>query len=596
MNPKQTYWLVGIAFVLMAFIYFFERHQPGGAERRLAPRLLSNLQAREIDALEVTFPGTGGMTRAEQKEGEWTLVSPNYPAQQTVLDNLGLTLEQLRRLEEIPAHELLVQGAKSFGFDPPAATLRVESDTNRYTLLVGATTPLTTNVYVKLENSGQIFVTEGKLLQAMPGSTNAWRSPLLVNLDEIDFDRVQIREGNRVVEFEKDATNSLWEITRPIPARADQGQIQNLLQSLRGARVARFVADGAVNELETFGLATPAVEVSLLKQTNQLFQLEFGAAPTNAPNQIYARRVATTNVVLTDKRLAELLAQPYKSFHDPQLLSFKPEALDRIKVDSVENFTLQRNPDRSWWIVEPVKQKADEALMNYFITNLLQLRIVDFAKEVPTEQDLAEHGILNPVASYALFEQRKDPSGNLNEILFSEVAFGTNRADTIYAKRSDESPIYITLLSDMLVLPRHAFEVRGRQIWDFTPTNLVSLTISTQQQSRVILPDPQHGWSQDPIQHAAMDETLYRLGKAEAMGWVAKGGDRLERFGITANSLGLRVRFQQGGEEKEQELRFGLSYRGGIYTGTVFPGDQVPTVFLFPMGLYEQFFSHFPPP
>ena len=597
MNPRQTYLLVTIAVLLAAFIYFFERHQPGAAERRLPPRLFPGLQARQIDALEVTFPDPGGVTRAEQQDGKWALTLPQYPARQTVLDNLGLTLEQLRKLEEIPAHELLVQGAKDFGFDPPTATLRIESDTNKHVLQIGATTPLTTNVYVRLANTGEIFVTDGRLLQALPGSTNAWRSPLLVDLDEIDFDHIQVRAGNRLLELEKNPTNSLWQITRPIPARADQSQVNTIFEGLRAARATEFVVDQAVSQLERFGLQSPALELSLLQRTNEVFQLEFGGSPTNAPGQIFVRRLDTTNVLLADKALADFLAQPYKAFHDPRLIPFDPETLDRIRVDSVEDFTLQRQPDQSWAIIEPIKQKADPVLMGYFLTNLLSLQILDFAKEVPSEQDLANLGILEPRASYGLFEQRKDSGGNLTNILFTEISFGKNpTADRIYVRRSDETPVYITKFADFYVLPSKIFELRHRQIFNFSPSNVISLTISTQQQTRVYSPDAQHRWSEDPIQNAAMEEALFRFGHAEAMGWVAKGAGGLTSHGINADSLGVRLKLNLAGREIEQELRFGTAYRGGFYTGAVLPGDDVPTVFLFPAHLLEQFLTYFPPP
>ena len=594
MNPRQTYFLAALAFLLMGFIYFFERHQPGSDERKLPPKLFPTLEARQIEALEVTYPASGGITRAEQEDGEWTLVIPRYPAQQTALDNLGLTLEQLRRLEEIPAHELLVQGPKGFGFDPPQATLRVESGTNNYILQIGATTPLTTNLYVKLENSGQVFVTDGRLLHALPGSTNAWRSPRLVELKEVEFDHIRIQAGNRLVELEQNETNDLWQIARPIPARADQNRVNALLQALAGAQASRFVADGVSGELERFGLQSPAIELSLLQQSNEVFRLEFGAAATNAPGQLFVRRANTTNVVLADKRLAELLAQPYKTFHDPRLLTFQPEALDRIRVDSVEDFTLQRQAEGGWMITEPVRLKADEVLMNYFITNLADLKILDLAKEVPTEQDLAMLGILRPVASYALFEQRRNTDGGLSNIVVTEIAFGTNRADTIYVKRSDETPVYVTRLSDMLVLPRHVFEIRDRQLWSFSPSNIVSLAISTNQESTTFKPDANGVWSTDPIQNAAREEMLYRLGQVEAMAWVAKGGG-LERFGITPDSLRLQITVRHDGAEKTYDLHFGYSYRGGIYTAAILPGDEVPTVFLFPSILYEEILGYFPP-
>ena len=107
-------------------------------------------------------------------------------------------------------------------------------------------------------------------------------------------------------------------------------------------------------------------------------------------------------------------------------------------------------------------------------------------------------------------------------------------------------------------------------------------------------PEPTGSWAEDPILAAAREETLYRLGQLEAMAWVAKGGG-LERFGITGDSLSLQVAVEKEGVEVTHELHFGLSYRGGIYTAAVLPGDEVPTVFLFPGPLYEELLRYFPP-
>src|SRR5690606_12608919 len=97
--------------------------------------------------------------------------------------------------------------------------------------------------------------------------------------------------GNRLVELEKNPTNQMWRITRPITARADQDRVIALFQGLRNARVNRFVEDGAKEGLEQYSLDAPAVELRFLRQTNAVFELECGGSPANAPGQVYVRRV-----------------------------------------------------------------------------------------------------------------------------------------------------------------------------------------------------------------------------------------------------------------------------------------------------------------
>ena len=98
-------------------------------------------------------------------------------------------------------------------------------------------------------------------------------------------------------------------------------------------------------------------------------------------------------------------------------------------------FTLQKAGDNSWWIVEPATNRADPLLVGALLTNLLSLRIVDYAKEIPTEADLASFGLIDPRASYSLFERYTNNAGITTNILFQDISFGTNRELLVYARR-----------------------------------------------------------------------------------------------------------------------------------------------------------------
>lgn len=587
--------MAGTALALLAFIFFFERHQPGAEERRQPEKLLAGTEAKEIEAIGFEFPG-GENARAERREGEWVLTEPRYPAQQTRLEALAKMLAENQRLDKIAPHEVLVQGPKHFGFDPPRAVLTVRAGTNEMVLQVGAKTPLATNAYVRLEKTGEVFITGGGLLNVLPSSVNELRSPKLAELEELRFDRVRIRSGNRLLELEKSGAAGQWRIARPIPARADQNRVAALFQTLDQARATAFVEENAAADLERFGLQTPEVELSLLSGTNEVFQLEFGGSPTNQPNQVYVRRMDVTNVVLAPKALADFFKQPYRSFHDQRLLSFQPAAADRIVVNSIDEFTVQRQEDGSWRMVEPEEFPADPVLMKAFLTNLLALEIVDFAKEVPAEADLEALGLLDPVATYAIFEQRTNPSGVMTNIVFTEASFGKIfQNDRIHAKRSDEAPIYVVPLPQVLVLPRRAFELRDRQIWTFSPSNLVSVAVMTEAGTRNWIPDPAYGWVRDPIQNAALEELLFRMGRMEALGWVAEGAESLAMFGLGESAAEAEFRVKENGGTKEHRVRFGNQFRGYVYASVILPGEEEPVVFAFPLSLYQEFMARFGP-
>ncbi len=186
MQKKLTWFLTFLALALFAFIYFIDRNVPSTAERTASPRLMT-IDPRAVTALEITLAG-GGVVRAEQTNGTWFLTRPPYPAQQSVIEVFVTNLVQLRRFDKLPQHEVVMEGQKSFGLDPPRAVVTVETATNRFAVQVGGTAPLTNNIYVRMLPSTDVILTQAELLQTLPQHTNDWRSRRLLQLAKIPFD------------------------------------------------------------------------------------------------------------------------------------------------------------------------------------------------------------------------------------------------------------------------------------------------------------------------------------------------------------------------------------------------------------------------
>lgn len=548
MQKSLTWFLTVLALALFAFIYFFERKVPGTAERGAAPRLFASIEPQSVTAVEITLGG-GGTVRAEQTNGTWFLTKPLYPAHQGAIETFVTNVAQLRRFDRMAGHEVVLQGQKSFGLEPPAATVQIESATNRIQFEVGGSAPLTNNIYVRLLPSTDVVLTQSDLMQTLPRSTNDWRSERLLPLARIAFDRVQLRNGQRVVELAKNVTNRLWQITRPIPARADQTQIAILMDQLSRAEVGSFVADGTV-PLENYGLQTPEVEVGLSQGTNRLFTVEFGGSATNQTNFVYARLLGNTNLVTVPRELVDYLKQPYKAFHDPRLLTLEnATALDQVRIEFLEDFVVRRGADGRWMIAETDPFAADLELLGEFLSKVAALRILDIVKEVPTEADFQALGLRSPIAKYSFHQRTTNAAGVATNALTTELSFGTNTTDRIYVSRSDETPIYVTEFAKFLELPRSAYELRERQIWTVATGEVVRVSLvsstGTNTAARV-----GSGWSDDAIVNEAISEAVVRLGNLKALRWVTKVPERKASLGIVPGGevLEVEVKRQSGTE------------------------------------------------
>lgn len=591
MQKGLTWFLTIVALALFAFIYFFERKVPGSADRSTAPRVFATLEPQQVTALEITLPGNGVM-RAEQTNGHWFLTRPLYPAQQAIIETFVTNVARLRRYDRIPPHEVALQGQKSFGLEPARAAVLLETATNRVRFEIGGPAPLTKNIFLRVEPSSDVIMVQADLLQSLPPSTNAWRSEKLVPLGEMTFDHIQIRNGQRMFELGKNPTNNLWQITKPIPARGDQDQIALLLEQLGKAQVGRFVADGTV-DLERYNLQTPQIDVGFSQGTNRVFTMEIAGNATNETNQVYARLLGTTNIVTVSADLAKFLQQPYKAFHDPRLLTLSPNAVDRITIHSLERFSIQRQPNGRWMLGEKDPVPADSQLLAEFVRTMLSIRILDIAKEVPTEADLQTLGLQVPRVSFSFYEKHTNTAGITTNILFSEVGFGSTLTDRIHVRRSDETPVYIVQLAPLAELPHQAFRLRERQIWNFSTNDIVRLTLSSPVGTNTAT-HSNSGWVSDAVANAAIEEAAFRLSTLSVARWVAKGEEAVKAAAITSESQTLEVELRRPTGNEVLRVQFGKqALQHNVYAKVpASPGE--PVVFEFPGEIYHLLIQHLP--
>ncbi len=589
MQKGLTWFLTVLALALFACIYFVERKVPSSADRQTAARVFPTLTPGDITAIEITFGEGAGVLRAEQTNGTWFLTKPLYPAQQSLIETFATNIARMRRYDGIPPQKVALEGQKSFGLEPPRASVLVETPTNRIRFEIGGAAPLTNNIYVRVEPSAEVLLTQSDVLQSLPRTTNDWRSGKLLPLEQLTFDHVEVRAAQRGFGLGKNPTNNLWQITKPIPARADQNQVAALFEQLGKAQVGRFVADGAV-DLEPYNLDAPQTSLVFSQGTNTVFTVQFSGSITNETEQVYARLLGNTNIVTAPRQLVDFLRQPYKAFHDPRLVTIDPNAVDRILVQSLEKFTLQRQPSGQWTIGENVP--ADWELLAEFLRTAVSMRILDIAKEVPTEADLNALGLQVPRISYSFFEKHTNTAGITTNILFTEISFGTNLTDRIYVRRSDETPVYITPLAPLLEFPHQSFRMKERTLWNLSTNEIVRITLrspaGTNTATRI-----NAGWSADAVVNAAIDEAAFRLSQLKVARWVAQGEESLKAAGITPESQELEVEIKKADSSEVLRIRFGkTALQHNIY-GTV-PGDQNRVIFEFPGEIYHLLTQNLP--
>lgn len=558
MNLRSTWIWIGLAALLAAGIFVVEKLDTKPVVQPIP--LLSDFKADEITSVQVTLTDGSGM-RVEGSNGVWQLTNPIvYPAQVASIEGLLKILEDLKPATIIPPNEVRQRphADEEFGFANPQATLTLLGGKGLRLLKIGARTAPGDQVYVQVVGVEGVYVMDADLLRALPRKLDDWRDTGLINLSGLLFDHLTVSNASSVLELQRDPTQALWQLTRPVPARASNLRLYESLLKLHALRVTRFVTDDPKADLDSFGLQTPALELTIANNTNLLARLQFGKSPTNDSTQVFARRVGFNAIVTVPRSLLEPWQGTFNQFRDPHLVAL-PTNVTQIEIRSAEPFTLQRNPGNGWRVVGQ-ELPVDAGLVDELIAALNRLEIVQF-KDSITEPDLPAYGLTAPVRQIIISAPGPGTNGVTNVVL-AALSFGSTNAGNIYVRRTDENPVYAVAWTNFQNLPAAAWQMHPRSLWNFDASDVTRILVQQGDRRRELLHAGTNTWVLAPgssgvldgVRMTAIEETAHRFGKLAATVWVGRGDELRSRLGFGTNSLALTFELKTGAKH---QIEFG---------------------------------------
>lgn len=592
MNTKNTWGLVAAAAALFAFIFFFER-TPLTPPQAVQHRLLNRLQTALVSRIEVQV-GTNAVT-LERTNNNWRVIAPVlYPASQQQARNFLDGCAALVYTTTIPATELAKspRGLADYGLQPPRSQFTLVQNGERTEVKIGDETPVGGQRYVQLGDEIMAYLVDAKVSALIPTYPTAWRDRNLIP-NGLVFNRIEVHAGTRVMELQRDETNQVWRITKPIVARADNVRIKDMIQQWRGWPVTGFVSDNPpASDLERLSIMPPEMELLLGQGTNTIFGLQFGLAFKDNPEFVFALRSSHTNLVLAPQQWLEPLRNPFTEFRERRLLTFPTNAPDHIQVQSQESFTLQRQTNGSWQVLEQTNVVVDPQLVNELLLNLNNLDVVAWDLTTDNVTDWTPYGLAPALQRYSLFSGGTNlpPAGT--NVLIAELELGSAKEGRIYARRRDENSAYALSQLDARKLPRTLFQLRDRRVWTFSTNDVKHIAIEQEGRQHELVRNAKGVWalaegSQGIVNPLAVEETVYRLGEMRAVKWVDRGPTVAQLYGITAASHGLTLTLQRnGGPEEKLMLRVGSQTPArNAYAAVILDGTTV--VFELPQALHE---------
>ncbi|HNQ89944.1 MAG TPA: DUF4340 domain-containing protein [Verrucomicrobiota bacterium] len=592
MNTATTRWLLLGVLILAAFIVFVERRTPGTAEKQARARLVFPELAPRQAARVGVQQGTNFTLRLEREGASWVFRAPFvYPAQGAAVDRLLEVLGQLRWQSRISSQEVLAQtnGLAVYGLDPPAVSLTVEQGSRRHELRLGGRTALGGQVFAQAVGQEGVLTVDAAWLRWLPATVHDWRDTALLPLGLGALDRIEVRPITNGFEVVRAPSNRVWQMARPLPIRADSGKIEYLIRQLELARVSQFVSDDPRVDLEAHGLQPPESELVFGRGTNDLLVLTLGRSPPQAPDQVYARTLAYSNVVLVAREAVAPWLASFREFCDRRMMVFSADAVRRIEIQADERFVVDRVTNDVWRIVEPFAAAADTVLVLEMLQQLAEWEFLRFEREVTT--DFAAFDLAPPQRQYTLWGAVTNAASPTNAIL-AQMQLGRASGATLWARRVPENSVVAVL--DNQRLPRAAFELRDRQIWSFDTNQVVSVTIRQLGETRKLVRTGPAQWvlapgSSGPPQELSLEEAVYRLGRLRADRWVARGEEKMAHYGFGTTDHRIELEVREGDKTRTAALQLGRLTATGrsAYAAVAIDGVAGPVIFECPLTLYR---------
>jgi len=443
---KNMAGLTGILVLLFITIYFFEIK--GGEERESKKRTENLLfSVPEDDVVRIEIRSESDSVICEKMNNVWSIVKPISAG----CDSLALSSNLTSLLESTIDRRILdtLTALEPFGLDLPCAEVTLTGkDAAPQRLLIGDENPTGTSVYVKYPDKPNIFTTNKSLMTFVQKKPFDFRDKKIMHVVANEVNRIEVISKTKgKTKLEK--TSDGWNIISPVTMRADNNEVQSLLNRLQNTKAKSFEDEKPIN-LAKYGLSMPLLTIHLFSGES-LAQSTFSIGAKNLADESgasFAKESSRDPVFTVENWLTDNLL---KSTFDLQDKNIVPNVRDQRKIDKViwkfddKSYVCEKSDSVNWKLVSLDNVDADEKQMERWLNGIAELTADELVTYSPGS--LNSYGLNQPQVILSLFE-------NGNEI--GTVLIGWKIGESYFVKSADKPFVYKISKSKVIAVRKTA--------------------------------------------------------------------------------------------------------------------------------------------
>jgi len=364
-----------------------------------------------------------------------------------------------------------------------------------------------------------------------------------VDVDKVDQIALKSEKGEHTT-LQKQSGK--WEITAPVSAPADEGEVSGLTSNLASLEVQRVV-DEQTTDFKQYGLEPARLDVTF-KAGGQNQHLLIGQK-TPTGTDLYARLADKPRVFLISSYLDTTFNKSTFDLRDKTVLRIERDKVDTVDVTTPDRTLKFVKSGSDWNLTSPVNTRADFSAVEGIIGRLNTAQMKAIA--APDGGDLKEYGLDTPAITVHL------TSGSAQAGLLIGKSAGEG---VVYAKDLSRPMIFTieSAIADELKKPADDFRIKD--LFDARSFNTTRVEVARGGQTAAFEKSkvPAKGtepakevWKQvapvaKDVDAAKVDALLTALTNARATSFVDKG----TATGLDAPEIAVTLKYEDGAKQE----------------------------------------------
>src|SRR5712692_1578094 len=389
---------------------------------------LLNVTEDQVQEIEIK-KRAGESIRLQRHDSNWQIAAPE-PLRADP-DAVSSMLSTLSSLSSDRTVDEKATSLDQYGLTQPAIELNI-ADKNKKTrkILIGDETPAGSAVYAAIAGDTRVFALSGYKKNSFDKSANDLRDKRLLTFDSDKVSSIELTAKKQTIALGR--SKDEWQIVSPKPFRADRAQVEELLRTLRDAKMDLSGSEDGKKVAAAFGSGTAVatVRVTDVSGTQEL-------QVRKNKGDYYANSSAVAGVYKISSGTAGL-DKSLDDFRNKKLFDFAFADPDKVELhDGPKSYFLTHSGSDWWSNGTKMDAGAVSALVDR-IRDLSASKFVDIGLTAPA---------MNLIVT-------SDGGKRVEKVLLSKSG------DSYLAKRENEPALYELNASAVTELQKSAADLK----------------------------------------------------------------------------------------------------------------------------------------